>query len=274
MASLRRLLRHLNPAQLRFHPFEALAFVTGWLWNAGILRRAEYQLRPRSARFPVTLRRGTSDPLVFVQVFVLKEYGAVDDLRDVATVLDCGANVGYSAAYFLSRFPAARLIAVEPDPGNFNLLARNLAPYGERATALCAAVWSHSGRLMPNEQPYRDGREWAHQVRESHAGETGSIAALDLPSLIDQTRATRISLLKMDIEGAEAVVLAAEPERWLGRIDALAIELHDDSQFGPATPVFRRAIGEHRFAVSSRGELTICRRLPEKPPAKALADSP
>ena len=34
-------------------------------------------------------------------------------------ILDCGANIGVSAGYFALEFPAARIVAVEPQPENF-----------------------------------------------------------------------------------------------------------------------------------------------------------
>ena len=260
-----RLGRWLRQPQFRFRISDALAFAGAWLWNEILLRQREYQLSTPWAEFRLTARRGTSDYLVFVQVFVLREYRALDELVNVKVVIDCGANVGYSAAYFLSRFPDCRVIAIEPDPDNYALLVRNLAAYGERATALCAAVWSHPGLLVPSESVYRDGREWARQVREAEGGEAGQIRAVDLPTLLELAGAERVALLKMDIEGAEAVVFASDATSWLERIDALAIELHDDSRFGPATPVFMSAIAASGFTTTRQGELTICRRPPRIP---------
>ena len=54
------------------------------------------------------------------------EYEPLDDLDDIRLVVDCGANVGYASAYFLSHFPQARVIAVEPDDQKFEALRRNL----------------------------------------------------------------------------------------------------------------------------------------------------
>lgn len=76
----------------------------------------------------------------------------------------------------------------------------------------------------------------------------------------------RISLLKVDIEGAEAVVFGRDCQSWLGKVDAIAIELHDDSGFGNASGIFFDAIRGHGFEVSSVGELTICQR-PDQPAA-------
>ena len=120
------------------------------------------------------VRSGTSDLDVFSQIFLHREYRCLDALGDVDTVIDCGANVGYASIYFLSRFPNSIVVAVEPDPGNFAALQANLVPYGSRARAVHSGVWSESVGLVMNDVEYRDGREWARQVRPARAGEVRS----------------------------------------------------------------------------------------------------
>lgn len=73
------------------------------------------RLRARTAGYPLYARDLSSDLEVFEQIFVKKEYWPLNDIADPKVIIDCGAYVGYSAAYFLTRFPHARLIAIEPD---------------------------------------------------------------------------------------------------------------------------------------------------------------
>jgi FkbM family methyltransferase len=223
-------------------------------------RASTYLIHPRRALHPVSVRSGSSDIDAFRQIFVDREYACLDDLRDVRLVVDCGANVGYSSAYFLSQFPNCQVIAVEPDADNFAMLRRNLAAYGPRATAIRAGVWSHPARLIVSAESYRDGREWARQVRLCRPDEEADIDGVDVASILAGSGHARISLLKVDVEGAEAVVFAENYADWLHRVDAIAIELHDDSVFGNGSDVFRSAIRGQGFHVSENGELTICRR--------------
>jgi len=220
-------------------------------------------LRSTYARYPVSCRPDTSDPLAFCQIFVDREYDCVDDVTQASLIVDCGANVGYSAAYFMSRFPSCDLVAVEPDPNNFQLLCRNLAPYGKAARAIQTAVWSRPARLAISETKYRDGREWARQVRECKADEEAGFLAVDIGGLLAESRHPRISILKMDVEGAEAVIFSEHVESWIDQVDCMVIELHDDSTFGNASSAFAKAIAGRRFSVTRSGELTVCKRSAE-----------
>src|SRR5437763_12648309 len=66
-------------------------------------RREPVWMRSRYASHPLGGRVHTSDGKVFYQVFARLEYSCVDERKDVKLIIDCGANVRYSSAYFLSR---------------------------------------------------------------------------------------------------------------------------------------------------------------------------
>lgn len=224
---------------------------------------AHYWVHPRCLTQSVVLRPESSDVDVFRQIFIKREYGCLDALTDVGLVIDCGANVGYSSAWFLCRFPGCEVVAIEPESANFAVLRANLAPYGNRVKLVRAGVWSHSMPLVMSEHRYRDGREWSRQVRPCGADEKSDFDGVDLGSLLASSGHQRISILKVDIEGAEAVVFARNTQSWLNRVDCIAIELHDDSTFGNGSEVFFSAIQGQGFEVSRSGELTICRRPPK-----------
>lgn len=230
------------------------------LRGLNLRRGSEYWIQPKQVAHPLCVRTGTSDINVLRQIFVKREYGCLDDMIDVRLIIDCGANVGYSSAYFLSQHPSCQVVGIEPDAGNFAVLQRNLAAYGGRAKVLNAGVWSHTVQLAISQDRYRDGREWSKQVRVCGRDETGDIDGVDVGSILAASGHERISLLKMDVEGAEAVVFSENCGSWLDKVDVIAIELHDDSIFGNASEVFFAAISGHGFQVSRSGELTICKR--------------
>ena len=226
----------------------ALQYRAAMLGNrVGWHNRPMLRLHPANLMHPVELRINSTDADVYGQVLVQEEYAAVAyDHAEV--IVDCGANVGYTSAYFLSRFPQAQVVALEPFPANAEMCRRNLAPYGSRATVIEAAIWSYPTRLALH---YSDGDDWAVQVRPAQDGEYGEIEAIDLPSL----GLKHIDILKIDIEGSETELFACDADRWLPHVSNIAIELHG----AECERQFNAVMAGYRYTLSHSGELTICR---------------
>ncbi|MDZ7360175.1 MAG: FkbM family methyltransferase [candidate division KSB1 bacterium] len=218
---------------------------------------SSYYLYSPESQFPLLCRTRSSDRQVFGQIFIDREYGGLDHLRQPRFILDCGANVGYAAAFFLTQFPRANVLAVEPDERNFAVLQRNLAPYGNRAQALLSAVWSHQTGLKVCRGQYGDGQEWATQVRPCLEGEGPDVVAADIGALLSSSGFDRIDILKMDVEGAEAVVFSSNYESWIDKVDCFMIELHDER----CRQAFFHALEGRAFTFSRSGELTVAQRL-------------
>lgn len=214
------------------------------------------KLWTRHAMHPLLCRPSTSDPEVFRDVFRKQAFRCLNDVPDPRLVIDCGANVGYVSAWLLSRFPHCKVIAVEPDPGNFDILSRNLAPYGNRAACIQAAVWPRQAPLRIADAPYRDGREWAVQIRECTQGEPPNVQAIDIGTLLANSGESTISILKIDIEAGEQFLFAENYQSWIARVDNLAIELHDDD----CSRIFHNAIAGLPLDITHCGELTVCKR--------------
>jgi FkbM family methyltransferase len=213
-------------------------------------------MRSKYASTPLQCRGKTSDIEVFWQIFLHREYRCLDHVKSADLIIDCGANVGYSAAYFLSRYPNSQLIAVEPDMENFNVLQSNVDVYGERATCIHAGVWSKSCGLVFSPETMVAGKEWGRTVREAKEGERSDARALDIGGILEMSGKKRISILKIDIEGSEAAVFSENYESWIDKVDNLVIELHG----AECEKIFHSAIANRGFALSRCDELTVCLR--------------
>lgn len=216
-----------------------------------------YTLISKNSQYPLICRPKTSDRGIFDQIFVEREYSCFDDLSNVDLIIDCGANVGYSSAYFLTRFPKCIVICIESDRSNFKILEENLTPYKDRVKLISTGIWSHSTGLKILETSY-GGEACAVQVRECKPGEVPEMQATDVGTLLKESGLNKISILKMDVEGAEAVVFAKNYESWIPYVDNIAIELHDNTSFGQATDVVLNVMSSYKqFNMSESGELTI-----------------
>ena len=220
-------------------------------------------LHPKGCEHPIHARFGSSDLDVFEQIFVEQEFGELADVTEPELIVDCGAYVGYSGMFLLRLFPNAHLIAIEADEDNFSLLQRNLEPYRNRTTLIHAAVWWRDTSLVVSKGSYRDGREWAIQVRDPTPGETGSVKTVDIGSVLAKSKFPKIDILKMDVEGAEATIFAHDCSAWLGRVRNIAIELHDKN----CKDAFFQSLSGYRFDLLSSGELTICKNIVRSGPA-------
>lgn len=165
--------------------------------------------------------------------------------------VDAGANIGASALYFCLSFPGCRVIAVEPEQGNCELLRRNVS--GFPVDVLEGAVTGRDGTLYLKDLGRSD---WGFQV-----GQAGlyPIPAWSMDSILATHGEGRVPfILKMDIEGAEEDVFN-QPCEWLARFALVVIELHDWMSPGQATSrTFYRRIIEHDFDIVQQGENTFC----------------
>ncbi|MEP0885056.1 FkbM family methyltransferase [Trichocoleus sp. ST-U3] len=206
-------------------------------------------------KHPLLIRYGTSDIHVLHQIFVEQEYSCLTDVVSPKLIIDCGANVGYSSAYFLNKYPEAHVIAVEPDSSNFEVCRKNLLPYGHRVSLIHAGVWFREVGLKLIKGHYRDCREWTVQVRECEPQDEPDIHAVDIGSLLSKSNFEYIDILKVDIERSELVVFSENYEDWLSRVKNIVIELHDEE----CEKVFFKAVDRYKYDLSSCGELTVCK---------------
>jgi FkbM family methyltransferase len=199
------------------------------------------------------LRSGSTDLSMLRQIVLDREYAPLEHL-ELKTIIDCGAYAGYSSSFFLSRFPGARIVAVEPDPDNIEMCRRNVDQYGERIRVIRGAVWSHNAMV---ELQRGDSGEWSTSVRPAEAPGSEPIQAIDVPTVIEAIGGVSVDLLKIDIEGAEVEVFGASDTRWINSVRNIAIELH-----GPqCREAFLAAMQPYDYELLESGELTICRNI-------------
>ena len=157
-------------------------------------------------------------------IFV-RESLAFNSRRPRPRILDCGANLGLASLYFKRRFSDARITAFEPDPVITALLRRNLARNGGADIEVVeAAVWSARERLTFFSDEADAGALAA--VERSDAGSQRSAIAVDSIRLREWLEREDVDLLKLDIEGAELVVLQ-DVESALSSVAAIHLEVHD-----------------------------------------------
>ena len=184
------------------------------------LNGQETTLQLRSLAHPFHLRLIPSHVDGLVQNVFRGEYDALLAGRNPKVIIDAGSFIGDLACHWATRFPEARIIALEPNAENFAFARRNTDPYSGRIALLNAGLWSHRCALSVS------GSEMGSQVSESAAAQPGCIDAVDIPWLMENHQFERLDILKLDIEGAEKVVLGPGCADWTGRVGELVVEMH------------------------------------------------
>lgn len=220
----------------------------------------EYRLKWHN--HTVHLRKGSSDFDIYRQVLVFDSYkvkGA--DKNSIQTVVDLGANIGLSTLYFKEKFPGAKIISVEPDRGNFNLMVRNTKDLSN-VFCLNQAIWPYDTELTL----YDSGKgEDSYTVGEIRNGNENKVQGITVSDIIRDFKLPSIDILKIDIEGAEKELFSSNYMNWLPKVHIIIIELHDWMRDGCACSFFR-AISSFDYTMSGNGEnITIVLSHPEIP---------
>jgi FkbM family methyltransferase len=208
---------------------------------------------------PLYMRGGTSDRSAFNEVLVKRWYDyPYPSGRSPRFIIDAGANVGFASVRFAQLYPAATIVAVEPDAANCAILQRNVASY-PLVRSVRAGVWPRSGRLAienPQDKP------WSFRVREAVAGDSDVMTAVSIQDLMQAHGAATLDILKLDVEGAEYELLADSGcQAWLSRTNMMFIELHDDMKPG-CSAMLERALAGHPFERVPHGSNLVLIRRP------------
>ena len=207
-----------------------------------LFARKETQIQLPGYRSPILVRGSTSDVETFEQIFLGKEYDVNVDNLDPKLIFDLGANVGYAALFFANKYPEAKIISVEPEASNFELLIRNLADY-PNIKPIQAAIWSQKAKIKIGNPK---AEKWLFQLEEAKKDDGNQVNAITISELLEMNDGQQVDILKIDIESSEKELFSNNSEMWLDKINLLVIELHDCLKEG-CSQTFYRALSQYNF---------------------------
>jgi FkbM family methyltransferase len=200
------------------------------------------------------LRLRNSDVTLLRSVFLDGEYDW-SFLKQPRVIVDAGANVGFTSVLFANRYGDARIIAIEPESSNCDLLRKNAAPYPQ-IEVVQAALWKENTKLRIDDPGFGN---WAFRTNEVNPGDStlpdhGLVDAITLEKILADRHIAFVDLLKVDIEGSEKEVFD-NSDAWIGRVGVIVIELHDSFKAG-CTEALLSATRDFSFE-RHRGETTV-----------------
>lgn len=192
----------------------------------------------------IHLRPNTSDREVFDQIFLSREYElAIPFVPEV--IIDGGANIGLTSVYLANKYQGANILAIEPEQSNFRALLQNASTY-ENIIPIRAALWHEKTQLQISDV---GTGEWGYVVGSEGDGGLEPTETITMQEIMEQFELSTIDLLKIDIEGAEKELFAANYEAWLPKVKCIVIELHDNLKPGTSRCVFR-TLDRYNFSFS------------------------
>jgi FkbM family methyltransferase len=197
-------------------------------------KNSKFYAKASFLKQPFELRDNQSDKAIFFQVFYEKQYDLYGvDFPDAKTIIDGGANIGCAAVYFSLRFPEAKIVAIEPEKNNFELLKENITSY-KNIQSIQAGIW-HKNEKLSLTNPEGGAAEF---MFDSNLKVDNSIDGMTIPEIMKSQNWDEVDILKLDIEGAEKEVFASDDLSWLKKVKLLIIELHDRYKEGCTKTVF------------------------------------
>jgi len=136
--------------------------------------------------------------------------------QDNPYILDGGANIGMATLYWKSLFPKAEIVAFEPDREIFEFLEHNIMASGHQDVKLLnKGLWDESTSLSFESEGSDAGRIKAGAEENS----------IEVTTLRPFLTGRKVDFLKLDIEGAETVVLR-DCASLLGNVENIFVEYH------------------------------------------------
>lgn len=220
-------------------------------------------LTPKGRLIPVTVKNGGKlylrsrfyDTDIFSQIFIYKQLDFDLPLAPKA-ILDCGANIGLATLYFKFKYPKARIISVEPEQSNFDLLKQNTRPYND-IHLIKKGIWRTTGELFLIDNG--EGHA-SFQVSEADPKKNviARIEAVAIKDILKEYNLDTLDLLKMDIEGSEYFCFEAADTSWVNQVNCIAIEIHEHLKPG-CQALIDTSLGGRAYQLN--GEYHIYRKI-------------
>jgi len=227
-------------------------------WLALTLLNVRRQVRIRISGVPIRVRTLTPDLEVAMSCLggeFDRVCGAVPTLEH-NLIIDAGGYIGTAAIAFAKKYPRAAIVSLEPNTGNFGLLAANTAPWPN----IIAMNKALASERSVSELFDRGTGEWGFTLIETAADRTTSriesVECVTVDQILDQIGSAGADIIKIDIEGGEHALLSRNIG-WINKTKAICIELHDRIVPG-CSAVWQTAVaGRYNFHSDGEKEISL-----------------
>jgi FkbM family methyltransferase len=156
--------------------------------------------------------------------------------------------------FFAHNLQNSKIYAIEPSSENASIFIENISFLENNQNIhLYQKALSHkAGMTYTIDRDFRDGKDWSIVTKSDISGD---VLGISLDEIIKDNNLQYITLLKIDIEGAERFIFNGENNiSFLHITQILAIEIHDEYEMRDS---IYHLLRNNNFFLFESGELTI-----------------
>jgi FkbM family methyltransferase len=190
----------------------------------------------RSSVAQALMRSDIGQPIFQKAYFLYKRHYEASELTRLrpyvdgnAWIFDVGANIGFFTLVFASWLNSGKVLALEPEPENFQRLEQSVTARSLRdrveVRQLAVAERRGTGYLVMSHESHADHR----------LGDTGLPVPMEtLDAIWDTLDRPNVCLIKIDIQGGEVRALAGARALLIACRPALYVEIDTDPNRAPS----------------------------------------
>jgi FkbM family methyltransferase len=197
------------------------------------------------------------------------ENGSFDMLRQRlssgATFIDVGANFGIYALRAAALVgTSGHVIAVEPNPASVRLLQTNIAASDASAVTVAPVACSDVDSMLelyvaPQSNTGETSLSQANASQEGKVANAYKVRARPLDDIIRESGVTRVDAIKIDVEGAEYLVVKGAQQTLDRFRPMLLIEIveHQLREMGTSSAELKEFLHKHGYREGRHDEFNV-----------------
>jgi FkbM family methyltransferase len=175
--------------------------------------------------------RSQADKSIIKEIFELREYKEVEAIIKSAhePIIDAGSQAGFFVLYCRALNPEVKILALEPDEDNLELLNQHLEINNLKNVEVIPTALAGKSGLRDFFISTDSHNHSLFKVLVPKINRVSKVKVWGLDDLLKEQGIEKVALLKLDIEGAEYEVLG-NFVNW-EKIKNIALEYHDFGDF-------------------------------------------
>jgi len=171
---------------------------------------------------------------LFTKNYKINDYKAKIKIRNI---IDGGANIGIESIRFAHYFPNAKIISIEANKSNFDILKKNTENY-PNIIPIHAALFNEEKKLyLTNNQKNNKADNFYESffIKNEKLNSSEEVQGITLSKILLENNFENIDILKLDIEGAEKYLFDKSSVNWIKKVKVLIFECPDNDEGASGT---------------------------------------